>query len=203
MALGNSPTPLEIQAAVKALEAPATASAAGLMSAADKTKLDGVATGATAVTVVDNLTSTSTTSALSAAQGKALGDSKLDNTALGAANGAASLDASGKVTAAQTASAIVSVTANKTLALSDNGTLQQVNSTSARTVTVPTNASVAFPVGAEIEILRYNTGTVTISAASGVTIRSADNKLAIGIRYAVAALKKLGTNEWLLTGYLS
>ena len=52
----------------------ATQSADGLMSSEDKTKLDGVATGATAVTVIDNLTSTSTTSALSANQGKALND---------------------------------------------------------------------------------------------------------------------------------
>ena len=97
----------------------------------------------------------------------------------------------------------ISVTANKTLALTDAGTLQQVSSTSARTIT-SSNTSVAFPVGTEIEILRYNTGNVTVAAAAGVTIRSAGSKLSIGIRYAVVApLKKLGTNEWLLTGYLS
>ena len=45
------------------------------MSAADKIKLDGIAAGATAVTVENALTSTSTTNALSAAQGKALNDS--------------------------------------------------------------------------------------------------------------------------------
>lgn len=52
----------------------ATQSAAGLMSSTDKTKLDGVATGATAVNVYDGLDSTSTTNALSARQGKALND---------------------------------------------------------------------------------------------------------------------------------
>ena len=56
----------------KASKDAATQSAAGLMYAADKTKLDGIATGATAVSVVNNLNSDSTTSALSAAQGKAL-----------------------------------------------------------------------------------------------------------------------------------
>ena len=61
----------------KASKDTATQSAAGLMSAADKTKLDGVATGATAVSVVDNLNSDSTTSALSAAQGKALNGNSL------------------------------------------------------------------------------------------------------------------------------
>ena len=53
----------------------ATQAAAGLMSAADKTKLDGIATGATANVVSDSLSDTSTTNALSAAKGKALNDS--------------------------------------------------------------------------------------------------------------------------------
>lgn len=44
----------------------------GFMSAQDKEKLDGIATGATKTTIVDNLTSSSTTSALSANQGKVL-----------------------------------------------------------------------------------------------------------------------------------
>ena len=52
----------------------ATQSAAGTMSAADKTKLDGIATGATAVTIIDNLTTDDATKALSAKQGKALND---------------------------------------------------------------------------------------------------------------------------------
>ena len=52
----------------------ASQSADGLMSSTDKTKLDGVATGATAVTIVDNLTTDDATKALSAKQGKALND---------------------------------------------------------------------------------------------------------------------------------
>ena len=49
-----------------------TTSTDGFMSASDKTKLNGIATGATKNTVENNLTSTSTTNALSAAQGKVL-----------------------------------------------------------------------------------------------------------------------------------
>ena len=63
---------------------------------------------------------------------------------------------------------IVPVTANKTLDLTDAQTLQQVDSTASRTITVPTHASVEFPVGTEMEIVRWNTGAVTISPASGV-----------------------------------
>lgn len=50
----------------------ATTTTAGLLSASDKTKLDGIATGADKTTIVNNLTSDSVTAALSAAQGKAL-----------------------------------------------------------------------------------------------------------------------------------
>lgn len=50
----------------------ATTSANGLMSSSDKSKLNGIASGANKTTVENVLTSSSTTNALSAAQGKAL-----------------------------------------------------------------------------------------------------------------------------------
>lgn len=50
----------------------ATTSANGLMSSSDKSKLDGIAIGANKTTVENVLTSNSTTNALSAAQGKTL-----------------------------------------------------------------------------------------------------------------------------------
>lgn len=56
----------------------ATTSTDGLMTAADKTKLNGIATGATKNTVEDSLSSTSTTNALSAKQGKEL-KTQIDN----------------------------------------------------------------------------------------------------------------------------
>jgi hypothetical protein len=51
-------------------------------STADKNKLAGIQSGATTVTVQNVLTSTSTTNALSAAQGKVLNDEKLDSDSL-------------------------------------------------------------------------------------------------------------------------
>ena len=48
------------------------------MTSADKSKLDGIAAGATKNTIENVLTSTSTTNGLSAAQGKVLND-KLGN----------------------------------------------------------------------------------------------------------------------------
>lgn len=112
----------------------------------------------------------------------------------------ATLDSNSKVTAEQASARIVSVTVSKTLSLSDAGTLQQVNSTSARTVTIPTNTSVAFPTGTEIEILRYGSGAVTLAAASGVTITCSETARTIADQYTSVVLKKLSTNTWLLQG---
>lgn len=119
---------------------------------------------------------------------------------VGAASGIASLDANAKVTASEASAAIVEVTASKTLALTDAGKFQQINSSSAVTITIPASASVAFPTGTEIELCRYGSGSVTVAAASGVTIVSAGSSKAIAERYGCACLKKLGTNTWLLAG---
>lgn len=114
----------------------------------------------------------------------------------------ADLDSDTKVKAEQASSTIVNVTANRTLALTDAGKFLKVNSASNLTMTIPTNASVAFPVGTEMEFCRYGTGTLTFTGASGVTIRSLYNSLKAGDQYACVALKKIDTDEWLLTGSL-
>ena len=58
----------------KSQMADATTTASGLMSATDKSKLDGIESQANKTVVSDSLSDTSTTNALSAAQGKALND---------------------------------------------------------------------------------------------------------------------------------
>ncbi|MDO4732460.1 MAG: hypothetical protein Q4B50_02945 [Bacillota bacterium] len=131
-----------------------------------------------------------------------VGTDYLAPSAKGAANGLASLDGSSKLSAAQASARIVSVTSNKSLALTDAGTLQQVNSSSSRTITVPANSGVAFPVGTEIEILRYGSGAVTIAAVSGVTLRCSETARTIEKQYSGVSLKKLASNEWLLMGGL-
>jgi hypothetical protein len=121
---------------------------------------------------------------------------------VGVASKAASLDSNSKVTASQAAARIIDVTDNKTLALSDAGTMQRLNSASNLTVTVPLESSVAYPDGTEIEITRYGTGTCTIAAASGVTINKNGSALTIKDRYTSAYLKKIADDEWLLQGNL-
>jgi hypothetical protein len=98
------------------------------------------------------------------------------------------------------------ITANATLALADEGKVLRVNPATPAdniTITVPKNSAVAFPIDTEIAILRYNSGTVTIAPVDGdVTINSANGNTKIKDRYSSVALKKIGTNEWVLVGSL-
>lgn len=93
-------------------------------------------------------------------------------------------------------------TGNYTLAASDAGKVLRINSSSNLTVTVPLNTTAAIEVNAEIAIIRYGTGTVTLSPAVGVTLNSVNTNRRIKDRYGSAALKKIATNEWILVGSL-
>lgn len=117
-------------------------------------------------------------------------------------DGLAGIDSEGKVAAEQASSSIVSVTGNRTLQLSDAGKMLIVDSSSAVTLTVPAGGSVAFPAGTEIEILRKGSGTVTLAAATGVSILSVGNSKKLGDQYSTAGLKLIGSDLWILAGGL-
>ena len=88
-----------------------------------------------------------------------------------------------------------------TLALTDVAKVITLTNAAAITLTVPTNASVAFPIGTQILLYQGGAGQVTIS--SSATIRSSGNKLKITGQYAIAGLLKLATDEWVAFGNLS
>jgi hypothetical protein len=95
-------------------------------------------------------------------------------------------------------------TASYTLVLGDAGKIVEMSlTTTANTVTVPPNNTVAFPIGTEIQVLQYGTGPTTIAAGSGVTLRSESSFLKIGAQYTGVTLVKVGTNEWYVIGRLS
>jgi hypothetical protein len=126
-------------------------------------------------------------------------DDTIPADALGEPEGPAALDSGGKVEADQASAKIISVTGNKTLALTDAGTMQYVNSASAITVTIPTNASAAFPVGTEIEIYRVGSGTVTLGVTS-LTIQCWVAGRTVADRYTSVVIKKLATDTWSIQG---
>lgn len=94
-------------------------------------------------------------------------------------------------------------TANYTLVLGDEGKVIDMDSTSNLTLEVPLNSSAPFPIGTQIDILRSNTGDVTVTAAGGVTLNSAQSYVDIAVRWGAATLLKRGTNEWVLIGNLA
>ena len=89
-----------------------------------------------------------------------------------------------------------------TLALSDAGKMVTLTNASPITLTIPTNASAAFPINTRIDLLQYGAGQVTIGGA-GVTIYSSGSKLKITGQYSGASLWKKATDTWVLIGDLS
>jgi hypothetical protein len=84
-----------------------------------------------------------------------------------------------------------------TLALTDNGKIVTLSNASAITLTVPTNASVAFPIGTQIFLTQLGAGQVTVS--SSATLRATPGAK-LRTQYAAAALIKLDTDTWVLSG---
>ena len=88
-----------------------------------------------------------------------------------------------------------------TLVAQDVGRLIEINMAGANTLTVPTNASVPFPVGAQINILQTAGGQVTVGGA-GVTINATPG-LKLRTQWSSATLIKRATDTWVLVGDLS
>jgi hypothetical protein len=94
-------------------------------------------------------------------------------------------------------------TASYTLALTDNGKVVEMNVGSANNLTIPLNSSIAFPVGAQLDIFQYGSGQTTVVATGGVTIRSKGGALKLTGQYSGATLYQRATDEWVLVGDLS
>ena len=94
-------------------------------------------------------------------------------------------------------------TLSYTLQLSDNKSVIETNKTSANTVIVPLNSSVAFPIGSSIDIVQTGVGQTTITPAEGVTIKSSNSETKLTGQYSGSTIYKRATNEWVLFGDLS
>jgi hypothetical protein len=82
--------------------------------------------------------------------------------------------------------------------LADNGKLVTLANASAITLTVPTNASVAYATGAQINIQAIDAGQVTVVGDTGVTVNGTGT--ALRTQWSAATLVKLGTDSWTLIG---
>jgi len=93
-----------------------------------------------------------------------------------------------------------------TFVLADNGKLVTSNNASAQTLSIPTNASVAYPVGTQINVAWITgAGQPTINAVtSGTTtvLSTGATSTAPKLRVvnSVASCIKIATDTWLVTG---
>ena len=93
--------------------------------------------------------------------------------------------------------------ANATLALTDAGKHYYSTTAGNFTLTVPTNANVAFATGTAVSIVVQAAGNILVNAASGVTLYMAGNSTSanrvVG-GYGMATLMKVASDTWFING---
>lgn len=96
-----------------------------------------------------------------------------------------------------------------TLALGDQGDiLLASNGATAGTISIPTNASVAFPVGTQITVIQTGSGQLTIQAATPATTTVASTGATstapkLRVQNSSATCIKTGTDTWYVVGDIS
>jgi hypothetical protein len=90
-----------------------------------------------------------------------------------------------------------------TLVAGDRNKVVERDNAGSNTITIPTNASVAFPIGTQIAIVQTGNGQTTINASGGVTLSAFDSAFKIRGRFAGACVYKRGTDEWIAFGSLT
>ena len=96
-------------------------------------------------------------------------------------------------------------TASYTAVLANNSQVVTMDNASANTFSIPTNASVAFPIGTQINVLQIGAGQTTIQAVTSgtTTIQSTGATAAqpkLRARYSAATCLKAGTDLWYVFG---
>jgi hypothetical protein len=86
--------------------------------------------------------------------------------------------------------------------LSDNGKLTTLDSAFAIGVTIPLNATKAFPIGAQLHFAQINDGTVTFIPATNAVIIGATPGFKLRTKWSTATITKIATNTWILVGDL-
>jgi hypothetical protein len=93
-----------------------------------------------------------------------------------------------------------------TTVLADNGKLTTLTNASAIAVTIPPNSSVAYPVGAQINMAQLGAGQVTVSGGVGVTVVSTGATASAPkarVQYSTLTAVQTSTDNWLVIGDIS
>jgi hypothetical protein len=88
------------------------------------------------------------------------------------------------------------------LVLADAWKVVEINAGGAVALTIPTDATVAFPVGTGITVVQLGAGQITITPAGGVTLRATPGAKTAA-QYSMVALFKRAANDWVASGNLT
>jgi hypothetical protein len=96
-------------------------------------------------------------------------------------------------------------TASYTAVLANNGQLVTMSVASANTFSIPTNASVAFPIGTQINVIQIGAGQTTIQAVTaGTTTISSTGATStapkLRAQFSSATCIKVNTDLWYVVG---
>ena len=92
-------------------------------------------------------------------------------------------------------------TTERTLALTDAGTFISAENVGGTEVTIPTNATVAFTQGTEIDFIQKTAGTLTLTAAAGVTLNGAvAGSVEVTAQWGGVTIKLIADDEWIAVG---
>jgi len=92
---------------------------------------------------------------------------------------------------------------NVTLALTDAGKHYLDTSLAPLTITIPTNANVAFEIGTVVSFINQSTGNLVITAPTGGNLWLAGNATSANrtvTTYGAATIMKVGTDNWFING---
>ena len=92
--------------------------------------------------------------------------------------------------------------ASYTLVLLDDGKIVEVSFATANSLTVPLNATVAFPIGTQITVIQTGAGQTTITPVSGTVTINATPGLKLRTQWSSCVLIKRETNTWVALGDL-
>ena len=101
----------------------------------------------------------------------------------------------------RTHSAINQITESTNFVLNDINKMVQCLNDDPIEITIPTDLDLEFPMFAEIKVIQYGEGSVSI--VGDVTINSKSNLNSISEKYGLITAKKVGPDEWILFGDLA
>ena len=166
--------------------------------AADGTKLDGIEAGAD----VTDTTNVTAAGALMDSEVTNLADVKAFDPAdyATAAQGVLA-DSAAQADDVETADISAQTGTTYTLVIGDRGQVVTMNNASANTVTIPTNASVAFDTGSVVTVIQIGAGDTTVEGATGVTVNgTSGGSVTISNQYQGVSLLKIASDTWVASG---